>query len=97
MSEGGKPAFPKARYVMWKDDWDFWTAEGNLEKLTAGQMYGEAQLDQFIGACARKNLLPIQGQLELVEHETEIVPDVQAAAAPGAHTRPHGAGHFIGW
>ncbi|MDY6932128.1 MAG: MBL fold metallo-hydrolase, partial [Halobacteriota archaeon] len=23
----GKPAFPKARYVMWKDEWDFWTSE----------------------------------------------------------------------
>src|SRR5215213_3541847 len=26
----GNVAFPKARYVMWKDDWEFWTSESAL-------------------------------------------------------------------
>lgn len=23
----GRPAFPNARFVMWKDEWDFWTSD----------------------------------------------------------------------
>ncbi len=77
----GKPAFPKARYVMWKDEWRFWTS---------GQ--AEATLDEHVKDVliefARKNLPPIQGQLDLVDHETEIVPGIHALAAPG-HTPGH--------
>jgi glyoxylase-like metal-dependent hydrolase (beta-lactamase superfamily II) len=29
----GKPAFPNARYVMWKDEWDFWISEPDLAQL----------------------------------------------------------------
>jgi glyoxylase-like metal-dependent hydrolase (beta-lactamase superfamily II) len=74
----GKLTFPDARYVMWKDEWDFWNS---------GQ--AEAKLDEHVRErqlkFARKNLPPIQGQLELVDHETEIVTGIQAVAAPG-HT-----------
>lgn len=77
----GRPTFPKARYVMWKDEWDFWTS---------GQ--AEAKLDEHVREVllkfARKNLPPIQDQLELVNHETEIVPGIRALAAPG-HTPGH--------
>ena len=74
----GKPAFPNARYVMWKDEWDFWTSEQAELKLDE---HGREVLLQ----CARKNLPPIQDQLDLVDHEREIVPGIRAVAAPG-HT-----------
>ena len=74
----GRPTFPNARYLMWKDEWDFWTSER-----------AERQLDEHVRAVllkfARKGLPPIQGQLDLVDHETEIVPGMRAVAAPG-HT-----------
>ena len=77
----GKPAFTNARYVMWKDEWDFWTSE-----------QAELKLDEHVKGVllkfARKNLPPIQGQLDLVDHETEIVPGMHAVAAPG-HTPGH--------
>jgi len=77
----GRPAFPGARYVMSKDEWEFWTS---------GQ--AEAKLDEHVREVllkfARKNLPPIQGQLELVDHETEIVSGIRALAAPG-HTPGH--------
>ncbi len=77
----GKPAFPKARYIMWKDEWDFWTS---------GQ--AEAKLDEHVREVllgfAKKNLPPIQHQLDLVDHEAEIVPGIRAVAAPG-HTPGH--------
>jgi glyoxylase-like metal-dependent hydrolase (beta-lactamase superfamily II) len=30
---GSRPAFPNARFVMWKDEWDFWTSEEAEVKL----------------------------------------------------------------
>ena len=77
----GKPAFPKARYVMWKDEWDFWTSDQAEQKLNE---HGKEVLLKF----ANNNLPPIQGQVDLVDHETEIVPGIRALAAPG-HTPGH--------
>ena len=77
----GKPAFPKARYVMWKDEWDFWTSK------QAGLQLDEHSKEVLL-KFARKNLPPIQSQLDLVDKETEIVPGVCAVAAPG-HTPGH--------
>jgi len=52
----------------------------------------ELKLDEHIKEVllkfALKNLPPIQGQLDIVDHETEIVPGIQAIAAPG-HTPGH--------
>ena len=77
----GKPAFPNARFVMWKNEWDFWTSD--LAELKVDEHVKELLL-----MFARKNLPPIQGQFDLVDHETEIVPGIQAIAAPG-HTPGH--------
>jgi len=68
---------------MWKDEWDFWTSDPNLAKLNVDESIREA-LIKF----ARNNLLPIQVQLDLLDHETEIVPGIRAVAASG-HTPGH--------
>jgi len=77
----GKSTFPNARYVMWKDEWDFWNSE-----------QAERQLDEHVKEVllkvAHDNLPPIQDQLDLVDRETEIVPGMRAIAAPG-HTPGH--------
>jgi len=74
----GRLTFPHARCFMWKDEWDFWTS---------GQ--AEAELDEHVKEVllgyARKNLPPIHGQLDLVDRESEILPGIEAIAAPG-HT-----------
>lgn len=77
----GKPAFPNARYVMWKSEWDFWTS-GKAEQTL--DEHSREVLTRF----AYQNLPPIQGQLELVERETEIVSGVRVTGAPG-HTPGH--------
>jgi len=77
----GKPVFCNARYVMWQNEWDFWTSEQAELKL-------DEHVREVLLKFARKNLPPIQGQLDLVDHETEIVPGIQAIAAPG-HTPGH--------
>ncbi|UCB42976.1 MAG: MBL fold metallo-hydrolase [Dehalococcoidales bacterium] len=77
----GRLTFPNARYVMWKDEWDFWTS---------GQ--AEAKLDEHVREVlldfASRNLPPIQGQLEHIDLETEIMPGISTLAAPG-HTPGH--------
>jgi glyoxylase-like metal-dependent hydrolase (beta-lactamase superfamily II) len=79
----GKPAFPNARYVMWKDEWDFWFPKPNLEALDISESDKESLVK-----CAHDYLLPIRDQLDLVDHEKEIVPGVWAVGAPG-HTPGH--------
>ena len=81
----GKPAFPNARYIMWKDEWDFWTSEPNLAEL-----HIDKHIKEVLITVARNNLPPIQDRLDLIDHEMEIVPGVQAIAAPG-HTPGHTA------
>jgi glyoxylase-like metal-dependent hydrolase (beta-lactamase superfamily II) len=80
-----KPAFPNARYVMWKDEWEFWMSEPDLAQLEV-----EEDIKQLMLMLARKNLPPIQGQLDLVDREKEILPGIQAIAAPG-----HTPGHMV--
>ena len=77
----GKPAFPNARYVMWQDEWDFWTSEQAETKL-------DEHVRDVLLSYARKNLPPIQGRLHLVNRETEILPGIKAIAAAG-HTPGH--------
>jgi len=77
----GKPAFPNARFVMWKEEWDFWTSEEAERKL-------DEHVKEVLLKFARKNLPPIQGQLDLVDHEKEIVPGMRAVEASG-HTPGH--------
>lgn len=73
----GHPAFPKARYVMFRREWDYWTDEAILSGLAP-----------VFGEWARRNLLPLRDQVELLEKETEIVPGVHAIDAAG-HTPGH--------
>ncbi len=79
----GKPAFPNARYVMWRAGWEFWTENPDLSSMQADE-----HIKQLLVSCARKNLPPIKGQLDLLEEEQEIVPGIHAVAAPG-HTPGH--------
>jgi len=77
----GKPAFPNARYVVWKDEWDFWTSGQAEQRL-------DEHVREVLLKFARENLPPIQGQVDLFDRETEIVPCIRAVAAPG-HTPGH--------
>jgi len=77
----GKPAFPNARYVMWKREWDFWTSGQAEQRL-------DEHVREVLVKFARENLPPIQAQVDLFDRETEIVPGIRAVAAPG-HTPGH--------
>ncbi len=83
----GKPAFPNARYLMLKDEWEFWTSEE--PDLSSMQVPEELKTGLILGT-ARRCLPPIRKQIELVEKETEVVPGIHLLPAPG-HTPGHSA------
>jgi len=78
VNAAGKPAFPKARYVISREDWNFWTT------ARAEQKIGEHSREILLGT-ARRNLLPLKGSVDLIEDGNEVVPGVRAISAPG-HT-----------
>lgn len=82
VDKSGKPIFSNTRYVMWKDEYDFWTSEVTLET--------ERPLVQHVMPIARKNLLPIKDQLDLIDQEMEILPGIYALEAKG-----HTPGHMV--
>jgi glyoxylase-like metal-dependent hydrolase (beta-lactamase superfamily II) len=75
--EGGKLAYPNARYVMWKTEWEWTTAEVNRKLV-----------QDFGGERNRATLLAIADKLQIIGNEEEIVPGICAIAAPG-HTIGH--------
>jgi glyoxylase-like metal-dependent hydrolase (beta-lactamase superfamily II) len=80
------PAFPRARYVMSRADWEFWTSEEELAEMSA------------VGAGAAREQLPplaAAGVLELVDGEEEVVSGVRVLPAPG-HTPGHMAVEVAG-
>jgi len=85
----GKPAFPNARYFMWKDEWNFWTLDPDLSELKIDD-HGK----EILVKVAQNNLHPIRDQLELIEREVEIKPGIRAVSAPG-HTPGHMAVELV--
>jgi len=81
----GKLIFSNTRFVMWKNEWAFWTEEPDLTKLKIDE-----HIKELLVTYARNNLQPIQEQIELIHKETEIVPGIRAIVAPG-----HTPGHMI--
>ena len=79
----GKPSFPNARYVMSKQEWDFWISNPDLSSLKVSD-----QIKELLLAFAQKNLPSIQDQLDFIEREMEIVPGIHTIAASG-HTPGH--------
>lgn len=84
--DGEEVAFPNANFFIMKEEWDFWTsvrAEKDLSELPL-----EEDFRQAIISIARDNLHAIEGQLELIDSEREIVPGIMAVLTPG-HTPGH--------
>lgn len=85
IDNAGHPTFPNARYVLWEEEWEFWTSEPNLDELKISD-HGKELLVQV----AHANLLPLRDQIELIRHDTEIVPGIRVLFAPG-----HTPGHMV--
>jgi glyoxylase-like metal-dependent hydrolase (beta-lactamase superfamily II) len=73
----GDLAFPRARFVMCKDEWDFCMPEGARAGI-------EPERGEFLEA----KLGPIRSRIDLLAGESEIAPGVRTVAAAG-HTPGH--------
>jgi len=76
----GQAAFPNARYIMWKNEWDFWISE---ETLAQPQ-------HEWMSPVVDKNMRPLHERFELIEKDTEVVPGIEAIDASG-----HTPGHMV--
>ena len=81
----GKPTFPNASYLIRKDEWDFWTSKPSLDELKISD-HGK----ELLVKVAQDNLLPLRDQIDLISHDTEIVPGIRSISAPG-----HTPGHMV--
>ena len=79
---GGNLAFPDARYVMWKSEYDFW-ADPDLSGLKVDD-HGK----EILVKVAQSALHRIGDRIDLVESEVEIKPGIRVVSAPG-HTPGH--------
>jgi glyoxylase-like metal-dependent hydrolase (beta-lactamase superfamily II) len=70
----GKPVFPNAHYFVSKKEWEYWAT--NQDK---------SELQTMLFASARRNLLPIRDQFDLVEQNVDALPGIKLIAASG-HT-----------
>lgn len=79
LDDAGNPVYPKASYCISKEEWRFWFSDVALAKAPK----------RFV-VMARNTLETIQGRVNPVEGESEIVPGIHAMPAPG-----HSAGHMV--
>ena len=73
----GAPAYPNARYVMARREWEFWTSASL-----------PASVPEFFRDVAARNLPPLADRIELVDGEVEVAPGVLVLPTPG-HTPGH--------
>ena len=77
---GSQAAFKRARTIMHKAEWDFWTSDSTL-----AQPHHE-----WMVPVVYKNLKPLRDRFDLIEKDTEVVPGVEIIEALG-----HTPGHMV--
>jgi len=58
----GNPAFPNARYIMCRKEWEFWTSGPLLSQID--ERFKHTMLD-----AVQKNLIPIKDRFELIDDD----------------------------
>ena len=82
LMEGGKPLFPKARYVISEAEYNFWSpkevAEGKLAR---------------VGKLVQSNVVPLAEKMTFIKPGQDVVTGITAVDASG-HTPGHMAYHI---
>lgn len=79
LMEDGAPAFPNARYVTGRAEYDFWTDEARASGPTEGN-----------ARAVQANVVPLAERMTFIEDGGEVVPGVTGMLAAG-----HTPGHMI--
>ena len=82
LDENGNLAFPNARYVLPRKEWDFWSRKP--ERLKPSDAYTE-EFRQMAQTISQTRLAQLRDKLELIETEVDVVQGIHIIAAPG-HT-----------
>lgn len=82
LMEDGKPAFPNARYVTGRVEYDFWASPDRLSGPT-----------ERAATLVQSNVVPVADKMTFLEPEGEVVPGINAVKAYG-HTPGHMAYHI---
>jgi glyoxylase-like metal-dependent hydrolase (beta-lactamase superfamily II) len=72
--------FPNARFMMSKDEWEFWTSDPELKQLKV-----EEDVRQMFCKTVKEHLLPIKNHIDLIEQRSRILPGIECIKVPG-HT-----------
>jgi glyoxylase-like metal-dependent hydrolase (beta-lactamase superfamily II) len=88
LDRSGRPAFPNARIVIARQEFEFWHNSGIRERLGSGSVYGNPLIESVIREWFDRYLSPLKDRLELVESDAEVMPGVRMVPAPG-HTPGH--------
>ena len=77
LDKSGELVFGNARYVVPREEWEFWMSEAATRHAPAPMV-----------DIARRNLEPMRDRLSLVDDGAEVVPGIRVVAATG-HTPGH--------
>jgi glyoxylase-like metal-dependent hydrolase (beta-lactamase superfamily II) len=74
----GRPAFPRARYVIGREEWTYWMSNPTLAELPVDEA-----VRRSLAASAYRNLAGVRVRLDLVSSGDHIVPGITARDAVG--------------
>jgi glyoxylase-like metal-dependent hydrolase (beta-lactamase superfamily II) len=86
LMEGGRPLFPRARYVMGDVEHNFWSAGDRLSAPPESNEYRSARLFEA-------NVAPLAARMSFIGADGEVAPGIRAIGAYG-HTPGHLAFHI---
>jgi glyoxylase-like metal-dependent hydrolase (beta-lactamase superfamily II) len=84
VDKSGNLMFPKARYILSKSEWDFWSS--NPIRHNRSNDFTEDFRRSF--NIPQTRLAQLRDKVELIDSESQIVPGIRSIAAPG-HTPGH--------
>jgi glyoxylase-like metal-dependent hydrolase (beta-lactamase superfamily II) len=77
----GRPQFPNARIIMFRQEWDFWMNGPDLSRVNE-------HLKQATLTVIKKKLLPLKERFNLIEGEVEVLSGIRIIKSAG-HTPGH--------
>jgi glyoxylase-like metal-dependent hydrolase (beta-lactamase superfamily II) len=92
LDEEGNPNYRNARYLMWKDEFDFWFSDEAFKKIV--EHYSAILQPEVFMRVARGQLGPVRERIVLMTEESEVLPGIHVHAAHG-HTPGHIAVSFL--
>src|SRR5579871_6317535 len=81
--DDGTPRFPKARVVMSRVEYEFWSSPQLRARLGSGSVYGRAELENLMAAWVDRCLPPARERHERLSGETEIASGITTFDAAG--------------